>query len=88
MKKALFSVAVMALFTVGCSSNPEQEAAHEHGADTHQHEDEASSEDAHGHPHNEDGSHQQEEFTIDGDSVKVDKVPASHSHDGKQDHKH
>lgn len=88
MKKALFSLAIMALFTVGCSSNTEQEAAHEHGADTHQHEGEATLEEAHGHPHNEDGSHQQEEFTVEGDSAKVDTVSASHSHDGQGDHKH
>jgi hypothetical protein len=88
MKKAIFSIAVMALFTVGCSSNTEQGAEHEHGADTHQHESEAASEEAHGHPHNEDGSHQQEEFTVEGDSVKVDTASASHLHDGQGDHKH
>lgn len=86
MKKVLFSLAIMALFTVGCSSNTDQDEAHEHGAETHEHE--AAAEEAHGHTHNEDGSHLQEEFIIDGDSAKADTVSATHSHDGQEDHKH
>ena len=89
MKKILFSLAAMALFTFGCSSNTTNEEGHEHGPDSHQHE--ATTEEAHGHLHNEDGSHQQEEFTIEGDSVKVDTTStstSSHKHDGQEEHQH
>jgi hypothetical protein len=86
MKKVLFSIATVALFTVGCSSNT-NEAGHEHGPDSHEH----GTEEAHGHPHNSDGSHphEQEEFTVEGDTIVTKTTTKeTHSHDGQEDHKH
>ncbi|GAB3832567.1 hypothetical protein [Pontibacter rugosus] len=88
MKKVLFSIAAMALFSFGCSSNTTSEEGHEHGPDSHQHE--ATSEEEHGHPHDSDGGHphEQEEFTVAGDSAVTEAATETHSHDGQGDHQH
>ena len=88
VKKSILSIAIAALLGTACSSNSNQEEGHEHGADTHQHE--ATTEEAHGHPHDAEGEHinEQEEFTVEGDSVQADTTAATHQHDGQEEHQH
>ena len=90
MKKSILSIAFIALLGTACSSNSNQEQGHEHSADTHQHEGEAATEEAHGHPHGDEGEriHEQEEFTVEGDSVQADTTAATHRHDGREGHQH
>jgi hypothetical protein len=91
MKKLLVAIAVMAFIGTGCSSNPNQEAAHEHGADTHVHEGEAAHDESVPHEHaesNETTAPNQEEFTVGEDTTSVKKAPEKHSQDGKTEHVH
>lgn len=82
MKLTNIFIALIALFSVACSSHSNDE---DHG---HPH-----STEEHGHPHDEDADHShesedhhdQEEFTIENDSSRVEKDSTMHTHeDGTQ----
>ncbi len=82
MKNTIILFAVAALLFSGCGKKSQEHAhdgedAHEHAADTHQHED--------GSVHNDhkDGEHSQEEFKVDSTTIKEH----GHSHEDST-HKH
>mgnify|MGYP006432747409 CR=1 FL=1 len=78
-KVSLFIVALG--FTFGCNSGETQnDHGHEHGSETHMHEEE------HGHAHeNGDQHHEQEEFTVPADSTKL-KSDSTHVHEDGSEH--
>ena len=90
MKKFILSIAVLAFLGAGCAADTgKQEAAHEHGADSHEHGSEAAHDESQPHEHaEEDAASQQEEFTVNGDSTQAKPAAAPHKHDGQKPHTH
>lgn len=85
------AITVLAFMGAGCSSNANQEAAHEHGADTHVHEGEAAHDESVPHEHaenNETAASNQEEFTVGEDTTALKETREKHSQDGKTEHVH
>ncbi|MCG8322963.1 MAG: hypothetical protein MI921_25910 [Cytophagales bacterium] len=74
------------LFTVACSNKKSaRDHGHEHGTEEHDHVHDKGAE---GHGHDESDHHEQEEFTVSGDSTKID-ADSTHSHeDGSTHHNH
>lgn len=89
MRKLIIALAVMAFTGAGCSTDANKEAAHDESV-PHEHADEAHDESV-PHEHTDEKlepSAQQEEFTVEGDSLTVKKTPEKHAHDGEAEHEH
>lgn len=84
MKNSIILFAIAALLFAACGNKSQEHAhdgedAHEHAADTHEHEDGSV------HDDHEDGEHSQEEFKVDSTTIKVEEH--GHSHEDST-HKH
>jgi hypothetical protein len=87
MKISNILIALTIVFAVACSGKKsENDHGHEHGTEAHDHAPDANAED-HGHEH--DAHPEQEEFTIQGDSIQVTTDTTHHTHeDGSTHHDH
>lgn len=87
MKISNILIALIIVFAAACSGKrSESDHGHEHGAEAHEHD---GSEDEHEHGHAHDTLHEQEEFTIVGDSAEVVTDSTHHTHeDGSAHHNH
>lgn len=88
MKILNILIALTMLFTVACSNKKSaRDHGHEHGTEEHDHVHDEGAE-GHGHDHDESDHHEQEEFTVSGDSTKID-ADSTHTHeDGSTHHNH
>ncbi|APU70102.1 MULTISPECIES: hypothetical protein [Flavobacteriaceae] len=83
----LFFAAILVFGFSACRDTAKEDHGHEHEEGTETHE-----EDAHGHPHNEDGSHmegdhmEQEEFKVGEDSLEMHEESDHHTHDDGTEH--
>ncbi|MDN5204870.1 hypothetical protein QQ008_25995 [Fulvivirgaceae bacterium BMA10] len=84
MKISNLFIALIVLCSVSCSSkSTNNEHGHDHETSEHGHTHEEGTAD-----HEHDDHHEQEEFTIEGDSSKVD-TDSTHTHeDGSTHHSH
>lgn len=80
MKNSILSMAVAALFFVGCGNNNghdhahDGEGAHEHTEGTHEHSEGTHiHEDGSVHQNHPEGEHHQEEFKVENDSISKKK---------------
>ena len=87
MKISYIIIAFVLLFSVSCASNPSKEHGHDDGTGEYGHSHEEGTE-GHGHDHDEDEHHEQEEFSVDGDSTHVKNDSSHHSHENGDDHHH
>ena len=90
MKILNILIALTMLFTVACSnkkSEPDHGHGHGHGTEEHGHSHDEDAE-GHGHGHDESNHHEQEEFTVSGDSTKIDSGPTHTHEDGSTHHNH
>ena len=92
MKNFKMLIVLLVLFALACTGNNSQaDHGHEHGPDTHEHANDDGHSHEHGeadHSHEHGDHHEQQEFTVEADSVKIQN-DSTHTHeDGTTHHNH